>query len=203
MFESVDKAKSLLEKGEIQKAFAMFKMLAEKGDAEAQYNLAHMYVSRSKGVSKSFGDHDAEHEFWLEKAAAQGHKDAQADLAREKKNAWFYNSVAKSIAEKAERERQEAAAQVEREEQAVEEKFHKGVLHHEKGEYEKAVALWIDVTKSRGKPKDRRLRRIIWGFTTCGVTAERQISPKPKSGLCLRAIKAVRMPHKCWIRLSR
>ncbi len=148
MFESVEKAKKLLEKDEIQKAFAMFKKLAEKGNAEAQYQLAQMYVSTSKGVSKSFGDHDKEYDLWLNKAAAQGHQGAQADLARRKKSSWFSKTVTtdieKAAAEEAERKRREAearAAKAETDEKKAIEMYERAWSKIEEKDYRTGVSL--------------------------------------------------------------
>lgn len=68
----LDDALTAIEKQDYKTAFAIFSELADKGDAEAQYNLAILY-RQGKGVK---GDADVSLK-WFEKAAEQGLASAQ------------------------------------------------------------------------------------------------------------------------------
>ena len=65
--------------GNYEKAFRLWKPLAEQGDADAQYNLGLMY-DYGEGVPKD----DAKAVYWYRKAAEQGHAKAQFNLG------WMY-----------------------------------------------------------------------------------------------------------------
>ena len=68
----LDEALNAIEKQDYNKAFSIFKKLADSGDAEAQYNLAIMY-RQGKGVSQ-----DASLALkWFEKSAIQGLANAE------------------------------------------------------------------------------------------------------------------------------
>ncbi len=60
----------------LEEKFAQTKMDADAGNAQAQFNLGVMYV-QGEGVPKD----DAKAVKWYQKAAAQGHADAQFNLA--------------------------------------------------------------------------------------------------------------------------
>ena len=61
--------------GDYEKAFRLWKPLAEQGDAGAQYNLGQMY-RRGEGVPED----DAKAVYWYRKAAEQGLVEAQFNL---------------------------------------------------------------------------------------------------------------------------
>ena len=61
--------------GDYQKAFRIWKPLAEQGDAEAQYNLSLMY-RKGKGIPED----DAKAVHWYRKAAELGLAKAQSNL---------------------------------------------------------------------------------------------------------------------------
>ena len=65
------------ERKDYRTAFAGYTKLAAKGDAEAQYNLGHMYAN-GHGVPRS----EQKAVEWYRKAANQGDADAQYSLAR-------------------------------------------------------------------------------------------------------------------------
>ena len=69
---NIDSALAAIKSEEYEKAFKQFQLLADKGDAEAQHNLAMMY-QLGKGVEKNYelSSH------WFRKAADQGVTDAQ------------------------------------------------------------------------------------------------------------------------------
>ncbi len=62
-------------KGDYATALSEFRLLAEQGDADAQYNLAHMY-RKGEGVAQNY----AEAVKWYRKAAEQGDSSAQNNL---------------------------------------------------------------------------------------------------------------------------
>ena len=67
---------TIIPKGmKIIKAFKYFEKSANKGDADAQHRLGHLY-NDGKGVSQNL----KKAQEWLVKAAAQGHKNAQKHL---------------------------------------------------------------------------------------------------------------------------
>ena len=61
--------------GDHDKAFRLWKVLAEQGNAEAQGNLGYMY-DNGEGVSQD----NAQASHWYHKAAVQGHEQAQYNL---------------------------------------------------------------------------------------------------------------------------
>jgi len=61
--------------GDFQKAFRLWKPLAEQGDADAQANLGLMYDT-GRGVPEN----DAKAVYWYRKAAEQGHAGVQNSL---------------------------------------------------------------------------------------------------------------------------
>jgi hypothetical protein len=63
--------------GDLEGSFAIFRPLAEAGDAEAQNQVGLMYGA-GLGVTRD----DAEAARWFERAAAQGHHRARSNLAR-------------------------------------------------------------------------------------------------------------------------
>ncbi len=69
---NIDSALAAVNSEEYENAFKQFQLLADKGDAEAQYNLAMMY-RQGKGVKKNYESSNA----WFRKAADQGIPDAQ------------------------------------------------------------------------------------------------------------------------------
>ena len=73
--EAFDRAYAAYKRGEYAEALAGFRLLAEKGDAEAQNNLGVMY-DYGEGVPKDF----AEAVKWYRKAAVQGDVEAQTNL---------------------------------------------------------------------------------------------------------------------------
>ena len=75
--EEVNKqSKLFLEKQDFKNAVPLFKQAAEKGSAEAQYNLGFSY---QQGIEVTQSDSIAN--LWFLKAAAQGYKDAQFKTA--------------------------------------------------------------------------------------------------------------------------
>ena len=72
---TLDNAVVALEKGDYTTAAKTFKTLAEHGNAEAQYNLGLCYAN-GWGVGLSY----IEAAEWLQKAIAQGHKDAEESM---------------------------------------------------------------------------------------------------------------------------
>jgi len=69
---NIDSAMAAIKSEEYEKAFKQFQLLADKGEAEAQHNLAMMY-RLGKGVKKSYELSNT----WFRKAADQGIADAQ------------------------------------------------------------------------------------------------------------------------------
>jgi hypothetical protein len=69
-------SKSFLEKQDFKNAVALFRQAAEKGSAEAQYNLGFSY---QQGIEVIKNDSIAN--LWFLKAATQGYKDAQFKIA--------------------------------------------------------------------------------------------------------------------------
>ncbi|MGA2402736.1 MAG: tetratricopeptide repeat protein [Syntrophobacteraceae bacterium] len=70
-----DEAKASYEKGDYLKAYEEFKVLAEQGNADAQWNLGVMFAN-GQGVQKDY----VEAVKWTGKAAEQGVADAQYNL---------------------------------------------------------------------------------------------------------------------------
>ena len=68
---------------ELSKTFQETKTKAEKGDADAQVNLGHMFAE-GRGVVKD----EAEAVKWFRKAADQGHASGQSNLGRMYNNGW-------------------------------------------------------------------------------------------------------------------
>jgi hypothetical protein len=73
--QTVQDAQQAVNKQDYQTALRIFRLLAEKGDAEGQYDLGLMYLD-GLGVPKN----DAEAVNWFRKAANQGYTAAQANL---------------------------------------------------------------------------------------------------------------------------
>jgi hypothetical protein len=73
--DDLDVAIAAIKQGEYEKALKILKPLAEKGDAQAQYNLGQCYFS-GWGVAKDW----KQAETWLRKSAAQGHEWAKVLL---------------------------------------------------------------------------------------------------------------------------
>lgn len=73
--QNVDGFRAAWDRGDYATAFRESKLLAEQGDAEAQYFLGHFYKD-GQGVPQ----HYAEAVKWLRKAAQQGHAAAQNSL---------------------------------------------------------------------------------------------------------------------------
>jgi TPR repeat protein len=73
--DDIDVAIEAIQQGEYEKALKILKPLAEKGDAQAQYNLGQCYFS-GWGVAKDW----EQAEKWLRKAAAQDHEWAKVLL---------------------------------------------------------------------------------------------------------------------------
>jgi TPR repeat protein len=72
----LESAKAIYENGDYAAAFKAFNKLAEKGDAEAQFNLADMFYG-GDGVQRDY----ARAATWYKRAAEQGHLDAQFNMA--------------------------------------------------------------------------------------------------------------------------
>lgn len=70
-----DESYAALSRGDYATALKGFRTLAERGDADAQYNLGAMYAN-GEGVARDY----AEAERWYRMAAEQGNVDAQANL---------------------------------------------------------------------------------------------------------------------------
>ncbi|HBD09146.1 MAG TPA: hypothetical protein DCZ69_12875, partial [Syntrophobacteraceae bacterium] len=64
-------------KGQYERALREFKVLADQGSAEAQFNLGVMYF-RGEGVDQNY----AEGGIWFRRAAAQNDPDAQFNRGR-------------------------------------------------------------------------------------------------------------------------
>ena len=75
-YADMDAANQALKSGDHALAVEEFRKLAEQGNARAQSHLGYMYYV-GDGVPQSF----AEARKWYEKAAVQGDKDAQYNLA--------------------------------------------------------------------------------------------------------------------------
>ncbi|MDP6022844.1 MAG: hypothetical protein QGG19_16325 [Alphaproteobacteria bacterium] len=82
--------------GDHQKAFRLWKPLADQGDAKAQYYLGGMYGT-GLGVPKD----GAKHIYWLTKAAKQGYVDAQSSLGFMYANDWVKGVVPEDAAKAA------------------------------------------------------------------------------------------------------
>ena len=71
--QSIEQSTDAYLRGDYQSALAGFRVLAERGDAKAQFSLGRMYA-KGKGVPQN-----AQEAFnWVRKAAEQGYLDAQA-----------------------------------------------------------------------------------------------------------------------------
>ena len=68
-------AKRLIVSGKFKKAKALLRPIAEKGNSDAQYMLGYLYYGGDLETSRK----DAE--YWLTKAAKNGHADALAEIA--------------------------------------------------------------------------------------------------------------------------
>jgi TPR repeat protein len=73
--KTVDDARSAYDKREYKTAYGIFKSLAKRGDAGAQFRLGEMYKN-GQGVPRN----DAEALKWFRRAADQGHAGAQNSL---------------------------------------------------------------------------------------------------------------------------
>ncbi|HEY6072038.1 MAG TPA: tetratricopeptide repeat protein [Anaerolineales bacterium] len=73
--KTIDDARSAYNKGDYQTAYRIFKSLAERGDAGAQFSLGNMHMM-GQGVPKD----NAEALKWYRKAADQDHTGAQLNL---------------------------------------------------------------------------------------------------------------------------
>jgi TPR repeat protein len=98
-------AKKAYAEGDYKKAYELYKKLAEKGDAEAQFMTGKLCF----GGTKSFCNDIAQAKMWFEKAAAQGHKKAEEDLGVIKRVSKFMPMVENYAKEKAAKEAQELA----------------------------------------------------------------------------------------------
>lgn len=102
--ETVNDGKDAANRGEFAKALRIWMSLADKGDAEAQYNLGRLYA-RGDGVKKDF----KEAAYWFEKAANRNHRDAADKLShmyevgdgvrRDAERARFWRDAAKKKSE--------------------------------------------------------------------------------------------------------
>ena len=73
--DQFDIAESFYNQKKYQKAFKLFKKLAEQGDSQAQYNLGAMYEN-GEGVEENI----EQAKYWYKKSADQGNEDAQEAL---------------------------------------------------------------------------------------------------------------------------
>jgi len=74
--EILKKAKRLVKQGQMAKALSLYLPLAERGNADAQFQIGSLYTNGGPGITKD----DKQAVDWFSKAAEQGHMEAQTKL---------------------------------------------------------------------------------------------------------------------------
>lgn len=77
MAQTYEEGREAQKRDDFAQAFAIFRPLAERGDARAQFNLGVLY-DEGEGVAPDA----AQAAYWYRKAAEQGHREAQFNLGQ-------------------------------------------------------------------------------------------------------------------------